>query len=208
MTSFIVTGCGRSGTAWAAKFFTELGFPCTHEVCFSPYRHGPLVGAESSWLALPFIHTVNVPIIRVMRDPYMTVKSHLERSFLADKPHPGEDFTEFIYRFRPDIRDVPDHMGRVIRYVATWDRDVNAKPHIVLPVGDWTLDHLKNAVRYATGENVNSRRVEDALKRTGIVNRNPSGWRKSGLTYARITEHPLSHLLDARMKRWKLACRP
>src|SRR3546814_4410525 len=38
---FLITGCGRSRTAWAAALFTELGYPCGHEVQFAYDRTAP-----------------------------------------------------------------------------------------------------------------------------------------------------------------------
>src|SRR3546814_7530220 len=45
---FLITGCGRSGTAWAAALFTELGYPCGHEVQFAYDRTAPLTASERS----------------------------------------------------------------------------------------------------------------------------------------------------------------
>src|SRR3546814_6093748 len=51
---FLITGCGRSGTGWAAALFTALGYPCGHETVFRYDGVGAFNQPDSSWLAVPY----------------------------------------------------------------------------------------------------------------------------------------------------------
>jgi hypothetical protein len=122
---FLITGCGRSGTGWAAALFTALGYPCGHEKAFNPARSGPLTAPESSWLAVPHLDALppHTPVLRIMRDPYAVVQSIVVRGFLRD----GRDaFDVYVETHRPDItQGTRDHLGRAIRYAALWDEPMD-----------------------------------------------------------------------------------
>lgn len=147
---FLITGCGRSGTAWAARLFTELGYPCTHEGQFNLAVQGPLIGGESSWLAIPHLDSLDpsTPVLRIMRDPYLVVKSAMVRGFLKDPEGPYE---KYAIRHCPTIGRGRDHLGRVIRWVALWDEPLRNRRVHGLRV-EWGARDIRLAVRRATGD--------------------------------------------------------
>src|SRR5262245_52976939 len=98
---FVITGTPRSGTTYMASLLRELGFDCTHERCFDPWR---IVFAEdrpdtspwgdSSWLAVPYLGDLPTVtrVIHVVRDPVDSINSIIGTGQL-DWPH---DYRTFI----------------------------------------------------------------------------------------------------------------
>lgn len=198
-TDFLVTGCGRSGTAWAARLFTELGFPCTHEGQFNLAVSGPLRGAESSWLAMPHIDSLDpsTSLLRIVRDPYAVVQSIVARGFLRDMDGPYE---KYALRHAPVI-DRPDHLGRAIRYVALWDLLMPFREHVELRTDDPAAG-LANSVLYATGHEPSISDVLAAMKRVGTkTNTNPLFSHTRHVTRQEIDAHPDGGLVRARAMR-------
>jgi hypothetical protein len=201
---FLVTGCGRSGTAWAAQFFTQLGFPCGHEKVFNTKMVlGDLAAAtlsvpESSWMAAYYLDYLphEAPVIRVMRDPYLVVQSAMARGFLADLDEP---YAQFVRSCRPAITRPDNHLGRVIRWVALWDSPVDDVDHFLLRVEgskQW------KAARYATKQQVSVFAVVAALDDLG-TSINTNFEQKAPIpTREQINEHPDSALLRARAGRF------
>lgn len=195
MPPFIVTGCGRSGTAWAARLFTSLGHPCGHERAYSPWAAGPLDRPDSSWLAVPHLHRLppSTPIVWVMRDPYRVVQSVMNRGFLAHLDGPYE---AYVARHRPSITEAPDHLGRAIRWAVLWDENVPSWPHRLLRVDDADdpdlVEHTA-AVLYATGTRPDPAILRGALKQLGRkVNAGPG------------TESPTRDVIDAHREGWRV----
>lgn len=143
---FLITGCGRSGTKWAAELFTTLGFPCGHEEAFSYDRSGPLTAGEASWLAVPHLDALDpsTPLVRVVRNPFAVVKSAVAKGFLADMADP---FSAYVALHRPDIAAGQDHLGRVIRWAALWDEPMDGRAYWPLRVGGSLLSTV-GAVYY------------------------------------------------------------
>lgn len=190
---FLVTGCGRSGTGWAARMFTELGHPCGHEEAFSPWHAGPLRRPDSSWLAVPHLAKLpeGTPIVRAMRDPYQVVQSIVTRGFLR-----GLDgaYEAYVMRHMPKVTEARDHLGRAIRWATLWDEPVTSYPHRLLRVDADDLDPapLVSAVLYATGRRHAPGQIRRVLTDVGRkvnsgpgtplptreqINRHPEGWR-------------------------------
>lgn len=167
---FLVTGCGRSGTGWAAALFTALGYPCGHEAVFNPSMGGMgyftaanLSTPDSSWLAVPYAHRLpeGTPVIRIVRNPYYVVQSAMAKGFLADMSGP---FERYVERHRPDIAVGATHLSRVIRWAALWDEPLSDVDHYVLQV---ETDNVARAVEYATGDRLPDEVVQDALVLVG-----------------------------------------
>jgi hypothetical protein len=205
-TPFLVTGCGRSGTGWAAALFTALGYPCGHEVAFHPdvltsgypIFEVALAQPESSWLAVPYAHRLRegTPVLRLMRNPYYVVQSAMARGFLDDMEDP---FAAFVTRHRPDITFTPDHLGRVIRWVGLWDEPLYDVDHLTVQI---ETDNVARAVEYATGDRLPDEVVQDALVLVGnSVNTNADPWRAVP-SLERILDHPDAVLLAQRARRF------
>lgn len=198
---FLVTGCGRSGTAWAARLFTALGYPCGHERQYTPWRSGPLAAPESSWLAVPHLDALGpgARVVRLIRDPYAVVASTMARGFLADLTDP---YAAYVAEHRPDITAPGDHLGRAIRWAALWDTPLDDARHAVIAVDAATLAATAGAVAYATGASPGTAALADVLHKLGSrINAGP----RSGDVRAAVDAHPDGRLIADRAERWGYA---
>lgn len=167
MNPFLITGCGRSGTMWAAKFFSALGFECGHEVSFSHSSSGPLVLPESSWLAVPHLSKLpkNTPVLRLVRDPFRVIQSVMNRGFLSWRK--SVQWEEYVKRHRPDIVEPEDQLTRAILWATTWDDPVDEVEHLTLKIEDDRLASYCDAVCYATRQTPDPSEVLEALETLG-----------------------------------------
>lgn len=196
---FLITGCGRSGTGWAAALFTTLGHPCTHEGQFTWNKTGPLMSGESSWLAVPHLALLprNTPVLRIMRDPYAVVQSIMARGFLR---HGADIFDGYVEHHRPDIFASPTHLGRAIRYVALWDEPLEGENLLRV---DGTTHRITGAMRYATGARLSRADVGRARTTLGTaVNTTPQRFLLPTPTIDQIENHPDGALIFARAQRF------
>lgn len=88
---FVVTGCGRSGTSYAATVLTAAGIPCGHEELFHPrVRSLPDFGTrrgDASWLAAPFVSKLpdGTVVLHQVRDPVQVIGSFYGLRFLGSR---------------------------------------------------------------------------------------------------------------------------
>ncbi len=89
---FVVVGTGRCGTTYVSEVLTRTGLACGHEDFFcpeGPRRRLGLVG-DVSWLAVPFLDSIDVPTYHVYREPLAVVNSFLDLGFFTYDPRdPG-----------------------------------------------------------------------------------------------------------------------
>ena len=86
----VVTGCGRSGTGYAAALLSALEIECGHERVFTPETQvaprdlGGLT-ADASWLAAPFLSDLpdGAVVLHQVRDPVAVVASLLGIRFFS-----------------------------------------------------------------------------------------------------------------------------
>jgi hypothetical protein len=196
---FLITGCARSGTGWAAALFTALGHPCGHEEQFSYDRHGPLVQSEASWMAVPYLDSLpeDTTVLRIMRDPYKVVQSIMAKGFLET----GDDYDEFVLHHRPEIIKPWDYLGRTIRYVALWDEPLEG--HNLMRV-DANTHVTTGAARNATGARLSRSDVGQA--RAALGNKVNASFRDASVPSLReIEAHPDGHLIRMRAERFGYA---
>lgn len=201
---FLVTGCGRSGTTWAAHLFTRLGYPCLHEHQFSPVMHGPLRESESSWLAIPYLDTLpaRTPILRIMRDPYAVVQSAYARAFLSDPE--GDPYDRFVTKHRPDITAPRDRLARAIRWVALWDEPVADQLHATLFTG--VLSSARFCIGHATDALVPASKILSVMQELGTqVNTNAPALKRGVPSRGDIGAHPDGHLIRTRAEEFGFA---
>lgn len=204
---FLVTGCGRSGTGWAAALFTALGYPCGHEQVFGAYgQSSPLTVSESSWLAVPHLDALppHTAVLRIMRDPYAVVRSIVARGFLRD----GRDaFDVYVETHRPDITEgTRDHLGRAIRYVALWDEPIDEKVPLLRArdYDEWRhLGSVSGALWHVTGKEHSQEKVVNALARLGTKTNTTMDWESQPVpTIEQILAHPDGALIAARASKY------
>lgn len=196
---FLITGCGRSGTGWAAALLTTLGYPCAHEEQFSWNRSGPLRRSESSWLAVPHLDDLprDTRVLRIMRDPYQVVQSIMARGFLR---HGADVFDGYVEHHRPDIFTSGTHLGRAIRYVALWDEPLEGMNILWV---DGNTHRTTGAARYITRSPISRGDVGDARRAVGAgVNVTPLYRLLPAPTIEQINDHPDGALIAARAQRF------
>lgn len=198
---FLITGCGRSGTGWAAAIMTALGYPCGHETVFGPYGPGAFNQPDSSWLAVPHARAVHevlgVPVIRMVRDPYEVAASAYERGLLADVEEP---YSAYAIKHCSMISEASDHLGRVLRWVGFWDWTLDSVPHMDVMLNS---PDVRGMVLYATGREPDSGEVNDARVLVGSrVNSKEHERVLDRPTRAQIDDHYDGHLIRSRAERF------
>lgn len=123
---FVITGWGRSGTAYIADLLRKVGISCGHEWVYT--ADGPDWGSrwgDASWMAVPYLDEFDGPIVHLVRDPYKVAES-LIGSALFDPdndslaPVNTPDFREFVYKHIPGLEQLEDPVDRVVAYMEVW----------------------------------------------------------------------------------------
>lgn len=107
---FVAVGSGRSGTGYVCYLLRASGVHCGHEQVFGPAvaaGTAPVVwgdyAADSSWLAVPSLPMLGVPVLAVLRHPLAVVASMVRVGlFTGDRGH-LDPYTSVYYRARPEI---------------------------------------------------------------------------------------------------------
>jgi hypothetical protein len=127
---FVVTGCARSGTKYAAELLNALGIPCGHESVFRPGIGRPTtpgtdeLQGDSSWLAAPYLDGLGpgTVVLHQVREPLAVVRSHLGFHFFAEPPPSGAGYVAAVRTACPEVFDPPDELRRALRYWESWNR--------------------------------------------------------------------------------------
>lgn len=152
MRRLLVTGTGRSGTAYTAALLSACGLKCGHEAVFNLRLHafeGEL--AESSWLAAPFVRDLGpeTVVVHQLRNPHAVVQSYrgvetfstnqetglpaaIARSSWALRRRiarrrvpalvPRGAYGRFIAEHTPDVFDLPTEEERAAEHWLSWNR--------------------------------------------------------------------------------------
>jgi len=140
---FLVTGCSRSGTGYAARLFSEMGIPCGHEAIFNIHhlrpRHSVPPFGQSRWtgdasfLAAPFLETLPRPtlVLHQLRHPLAVIRSHVGIRFFSEEREPSVDlaenhgeFLDVIRAWAPEVFLEPDEARRCAAYWVRWNQIV------------------------------------------------------------------------------------
>lgn len=132
---YVVAGTGRSGTAWASRVLTLWGLRCGHEAVFDhdPVRTAarlavhlddPPFYGDASLAVGGYLDLVNrTPLLHLVRDPLLVVRSFLGDDFFAQLTSP---YTAFMAAHLPELAETEDQLGRAIRYVSGWTERIMA----------------------------------------------------------------------------------
>lgn len=151
-------------------------------------------------MAVPHLDSlpVGTPVLRVLRNPYDVVHSAMAKGFLR---HGADAYDMYVEHHRPDIANGRDQLGRVIRWVATWDEPLDHLDHADLYIG--SISSVAAAAHYATGEDASGGQILDALIEVGVrTNTVASGERMPAPTVDQIKNHPDGPLITARAQRF------
>lgn len=167
--TFVVTGCGRSGTEYIARALEAAGLRCGHEVLFNPRtRAVPAFGAvdgDVSWLAAPFVEALpaGTAVLHQVRDPFAVTASWFGLRFLAD----GGPYSFRRPSGPPRLlyHEVTTRLarrrGRAVYVARDYERFVARHLPRVYEAGTT----LERCMRYWTGWN---EMVEDGARRSGL----------------------------------------
>lgn len=128
--SFLITGCGRSGTAFYSKVVSAAGLPCYHEGFFNwddtknrknieKFLGSP--AGESSWYAVPYLNELTgVPVVHVVRHPKAVAASFYKIGLLSNSRRihttKGTGWVEYVRRNRNDLRVILHRMILVAKH--------------------------------------------------------------------------------------------
>jgi hypothetical protein len=139
---FIVTGCPRSGTAYASALFSALGVQCGHEKVFGPAQAlgvQPLAwdGADgdSSYLAVPFLPVDDAVVLHQVRHPLGFARSILGTAFLSDHRR-GKPFPAVVERYAPEVYEPERQPERAALMWTIWNTMAEAHADITYRVED------------------------------------------------------------------------
>lgn len=138
--NFVVTGCPRSGTQYAARVLQQLGYDCPHERSFNPWQaifageHDDSPWGDSSWLAVPYLGWLppETAIVHLVRDPLRTINSIVGTGQL-DWP---TDYRRFLsYHFAGDSELWPEDLARTAQdFWVDWNRRIMNAPRVRMRV--------------------------------------------------------------------------
>jgi len=147
----LITGCGRSGTAYSASILSDLGLPTSHEGVFGllPVAHGeaewPLSRpSESSWLAVPFLGELppGVAVLHQVREPLAVIRSFARIRLFEDRG----PYWEFLAQHLDGLESLSPLEG-VLRYWDEWNRETEqAAAEAGLPYLRYRLEDLDEAL--------------------------------------------------------------
>lgn len=133
MSRLLVTGCGRSGTGFAAQVLRHAGINCGHEDVFKlngsrPYfaRDWGKYGAESSWLAVPYLANRELydTAVLLVRHPLAVIRSWMQLNLLSDEPVTDSvrrEVLNAVYRFRPEVQREASQLDRCAAMWFYWN---------------------------------------------------------------------------------------
>src|SRR5688572_332027 len=136
MKRFLVTGCPRSGTKYAATLFRHLGVHVEHERVFGVGvglgRREPswrVFEGDVSWLAVPFLPLEDVVVLHQVRHPLEFVRSVVGFGFLSDE-RADLAFPQVVRRHAPEVYEPATQVERGATMWRVWNE--RAEPHATI----------------------------------------------------------------------------
>ena len=165
MTPLIITGCQRSGTAWASVVLSASGWWCGHERHIRDREPDPMPDhvVEASWMAPAW----GLGDVLLLRDPLAVASSMHCRSVLS-RPQPSG---RFAYAHLPGLEDVP-YPDRLLEYWVRWNRMAARTTAATWRLADMSAFQICETLE-ASGRTPDYKRVEAALGLVGPQNVQP-----------------------------------
>jgi hypothetical protein len=198
----LVTGCGRSGTGFAAKVFEAAGIPSSHEIYFNPnHRQWPSEwsGVESSWLAAPFIQQLpdHVHVVHQVRHPLAVIRSFMGFEFFRPDLH--SKYVTFAYRYAPAIQDWDEQIDKCMQYWISWNELVEKHKVPRHRLEDLGPERLQT-MAHAGGLSVTREQMQKATLKVGKTYNHRA--RDASVTAKRLLERPLGPKLQDLAKKY------
>lgn len=172
---FLITGTGRSGTGYIRHLLSRCLIPTGHEDIFNPkniaagttewkeYR------GESSWLAAPFIESLDVPTIQLVRNPIETLRSLVGIGFLARTNEGHQPYEDFVLETLgttnlPPTDDRDEIIRRNVDFMYEWSAIIEAASPLRFRVEDLQdLDVVNDLLNHVLGKKVDRAKVHKAI---------------------------------------------
>lgn len=202
---YVISGSLVSGVTWMHKVMNELDSKCGLETVFGLKERRAAfdeVEGDASWLAVPRIESLladsdeEVRVLQVVRNPLEVLRGLVQHQFLRRRNNP---YDIFAANHLPDVVTASDHLGRLMYYVAEWDRPLQTVADApVLRVDDPEFDatRLGAVFEYLTGKSLGTADLERAMSNL----RPPDRVRTRGRTvsWRDVRQHQDGQLLIAR----------
>lgn len=180
--SFLVTGCGRSGSMFTARLFNELGVRTSHEEFFTAYTPLSTVGTFKAWLR----QTSTIGEVSGLAGAYVACDlGHIARAHLVRNPvaviaslvglqdlHPqSHNLANIKYNFRhiPQMSRDDSPVVLAMKYWLYWNRRVRVAGHKAYRVeqisdgqGEYAIQMLRDL-----GVEMGRNECQDALVKLG-----------------------------------------
>ena len=168
----LVTGTGRCGTVYMARWLTTLGMPCGHESIYDfqgqkiakrrlsgdakitlsfcstskMMEHGDWesipewlsdtsqIVADSSYMAAPFLKSVDCPVLHVVRNPVKVVNSFVNHIDYFKSNEPTNQYEQFIYKYLPELCKVMPQYDRAVLFYVLWNKMIERHADFRWPV--------------------------------------------------------------------------
>ena len=138
MIRYVVTGCGQSGTMFAARLLSAAGLDCSHETVFSgwgpdyetaPDWRGSGRLGDSSFSAVPFLGELggDVVVVHQVRAPLDQIGAVAGQGLLDQSPVPP--WVRFVDH-HVGILDVAPGLRRAAAYWLRWNDAVGSAADI------------------------------------------------------------------------------
>lgn len=125
----VVTGVGRSGTAFVCKVLKAAGVSCGHEGAFNcaGFDQGTHLAIDVSWLAVPFLSRLpaGTRVFHQVRDPIKVIQSHHRIRFFGS----SSPFRDFAKRYCPAAFEGPP-IEQAVRFWIYWNQMVEGAQHL------------------------------------------------------------------------------
>lgn len=154
MIKLLVTGTGRCGTVFMARFLTLCGIPCGHESIFDLAPRNIIekrlrkeipptiskisdskrwlknledIQADSSYMAVPHLDMIDVPLIHVVRDPLLVISSFVKDFNYFKRLEYNEfnlNYENWIFEQIPHLNDIKDPIERCCEFYCQWNSKI------------------------------------------------------------------------------------
>lgn len=161
---FVVTGTGRSGTAFIAKAFDMLGIRCGHEEWFNPFnRRAPRLAGDASWIAVNHLDDFEGKVGLQVRHPLKVLGSLMNGDLFVDEMGPGHWAYPYWKAKVQDMELSGDHLADAVRYVAEWTERAEKHADKTWRLEDLDGELFAEVVEAMTGFEVDAGLAQQAL---------------------------------------------
>lgn len=178
---YIITGTGRCGTGYMSTFMTHLHQATGHELVFNPETIARGQGqpppwqymrGDASWLAAPFIPTMDIPVMHLVRNHLDVVKSMMGIDFFGGNIPDHQPYLDFaalaLGRKYPQTYDTAEVLARTVDFVLSWNELIEKSgttKYARVRLEDFSSDamYAREAVGFLLGDNPDRTKIQGKI---------------------------------------------